>query len=269
MAAARNYIAKGSVALSLPQVILTEDIIKVVSSAILKFKDMNPDNKAEILKQKKNSFAEVLVDHVRAASGSLIALVPTMKQITVDGCEDDLSALFRHFLSGRLEFLGWTVTEQSRGGYSGNLNPGERDLTISWGSTELSVIEAVICSKPLTQDTQQADLLSHFQKLLGYTHSRVMFHITYAYIEDKTGILEFLKTSAKEHSPDGFNFMGLEDIPHTDSRPPGFIASYRGDFEIFQVVFLILNMGQQRQKRAAKTAAATKRRKAPKKIEAK
>ncbi|WP_163823266.1 hypothetical protein, partial [Proteus mirabilis] len=85
--------------------------IKVVSSAILKFKDMNPDNKAEILKQKKNSFAEVLVDHVRAASGSLIALVPTMKQITVDGCEDDLSALFRHFLSGRLEFLGWTVTE--------------------------------------------------------------------------------------------------------------------------------------------------------------
>ncbi|EPP1034590.1 hypothetical protein ACULWP_003966 [Cronobacter turicensis] len=269
LAAARNYIAKGSVALSLPQVILTEDIIKVVSSAILKFKDMNPDNKAEILKQKKNSFAEVLVDHVRAASGSLIALVPTMKQITVDGCEDDLSALFRHFLSGRLEFLGWTVTEQSRGGYSGNLNPGERDLTISWGSTELSVIEAVICSKPLTQDTQKADLLSHFQKLLGYTHSRVMFHITYAYIEDKTGILEFLKTSAKEHSPDGFNFMGLEDIPHTDSRPPGFIASYRGDFEIFQVVFLILNMGQQRQKRAAKTAAATKRRKAPKKIEAK
>ncbi|QKJ51380.1 hypothetical protein G9396_13125 [Providencia rettgeri] len=165
-----------------------------------------------------------------------------------------------------LEFLGWTVTEQSRGGYSGNLNPGERDLTISWGSTELSVIEAVICSKPLTQDTQKADLLSHFQKLLGYTHSRVMFHITYAYIEDKTGILEFLKTSAKEHSPDGFNFMSLEDIPHTDSRPPGFIASYRGDFEIFQVVFLILNMGQQRQKRAAKTAVATKRRKAPKKI---
>ncbi|HHQ6588759.1 TPA: hypothetical protein ACSTLU_000395 [Serratia fonticola] len=269
LSAARNYIAKGSVALSLPQVIITEDIIKVVSSAILKFKDMNPDNKAEVLKHKKDSFAEVLVDHVRAVSGSLMALVPTMKQITVDGSEDDLSALFRHCLSGRLEFLGWTVTEQSRGGYSGNLNPGERDLAISWGSTELSVIEAVICSKPLTQDAQKADLLSHFQKLLGYTQSRVMFHITYAYIEDKTGIFEFLKTSAKEHSPDGFNFMSFEDIPHTDSRPPGFIAFYRGDFEIFQVVFLILNMGQQRQKRAAKTAAATKKRKAPKKVETK
>ncbi|UCQ55679.1 hypothetical protein DCF75_07555 [Edwardsiella tarda] len=266
LTAARNYIAKGSVALSLPHVIINEDIIKVVSSAILKFKDMNPDNKAEVLKQKKDSFTEVLVEHIRAASASLMALVPTMKQITVDSSEDDLSALLRHCLSGRLEFLGWTVTEQSRGGYSGNLNPGERDLVINWGSTELSVVEAVICSRPLTQDSQRADLLSHFQKLLGYTQSKLMFHITYAYIEDKTGIFEFLKSCAKEHSPDGFDFMALEDISHTDSRPPGFIASYRGDFEIFQVVFLILNMGQQRQKCAAKTAAATKRRKAPRKV---
>lgn len=265
LAAARSHIASGSVALSLPQLIIKEDIINVVASAILKFKDMNPENKAEVLKRKKDSFAEVLTEHVQAVSGSLMALVPTMKQITVDGSEDDLSALFRHCLSGRLEFLGWTVSEQSRGGYSANLNPGERDLAISWGSTELSVIEAVICSRPLTQDAQKADLLSHFQKLLGYTHSRLMFHITYAYIEDKTGIFEFLKSSAREHSPEGFPFMGLENIPHSDSRPPGFIASYQGDYETFQVVFLILNMGQQRQKRAAQTAAKTKSRKAPKK----
>lgn len=60
-------------------------------------------------------------------------------------------------------------------------------------------------------------------------------------------------------------FVGLEPIPHDDSRPAGFVGRYTGDFGEVKVAFLVLNMGQQRQLGAAKTADATKKRRAPRK----
>lgn len=130
----------------------------------------------------------------------------------------------------------------------------------------LAVIEAVVCNRPLTQDSMRADLESHFQKLLGYGNPRIFFHLTYAYIEDKQALMQVLETSAETASPPGFAYLGREPIPHDDSRPLGFVARYSGGFGEVKVVFLILNLGQQRQRQAAKTAAATKARKAPKKL---
>jgi hypothetical protein len=110
----------------------------------------------------------------------------------------------------------------------------------------------------------KADLESHFQKLLGYGNPRVFFHLTYAYIEDKLGLMRFLETSAEMASPPRFTYLGREPIPHDDSRPPGFVARYSADFGEVKVVFLVLNLGQKRQRDAAETAGATKARKAPK-----
>ena len=144
------------------------------------------------------------------------------------------------------------------------INAGERDLLVTWGSSVLALIEAVICDKPLTQDAMKADLESHFQKLLGYGNPRIFFHLTYAYLEDKQALMQFLEASAEIVSPPGFTYLGRESIPHEDSRPPGFVARYSADFGEVKVVFLVLNLGQQRQRQAAETAAATKVRKAPK-----
>jgi hypothetical protein len=167
-------------------------------------------------------------------------------------------------LSARVHFLGWSVGDQSKGGFSAKGNAGERDLLITWGSTVLALIEAVVCDAPLTQDAMLADLESHFQKLLGYGNPSVFFHLTYAYIEDKAGLMSFLETCAESASPPGFTFLGREPIPHTDSRPPGFVARYAADFGEVKVVFLVLNLGQQRQRDAAQTAGVTKLRRAPK-----
>ena len=101
------------------------------------------------------------------------------------------------------------------------------------------------------------------QKLLGYGNPRVFFHLTYAYVEDKAALMRFLETSAETASPPGFNFLAIETIPHEDSRPPGFVARYSAEFGEVKVIFLVLNLGQQRQLLAAKTAGATKARKAP------
>jgi hypothetical protein len=262
--AARAHIASGAPFLSVPDVSVYDDLVANVASAIARFRTMNPSDQARVLQQQADPFEGLLVDYVRAAADAVVSLVPMMKGVQIDAIEDDLSAFIQQLLSARVQFLGWSVGDQSKGGYSAKGNAGERDLLITWGGSVLALIEAVICDQPLTHDAMQADLESHFQKLLGYGNPRVFFHLTYAYIEDKAGLMRFLETSAETASPPGFTFVGREPIPHEDSRPPGFVARYAADFGEVKVVFLVLNMGQQRQRNAAQVAGTTKSRRAPK-----
>ena len=185
---------------------------------------MNPSDQARVLQRQADPFEALLVEYVRAAADALVSLVPMMKGVQIDAIEDDLTAFIQHLLAARVQFLGWSVSDQSKGGFSAKGNPGERDLVIAWGSSVLALIEAVICDKPLTQDAMKADLESHFQKLLGYGNPRVFFHLTYAYLDDKQGLMQFLETSAESASPPGFTYLGRDPIPHDDSRPPGFVA---------------------------------------------
>ena len=265
LAAARSHIASGAPFLSVPDISLHEDLVKNVTAAISRFRLMNPTEQARVIQQGTDPFEALLVDYVRAAADAVVSLVPMMKGVQIDTIEDDLTAFVQHLLAARVQFLGWSVGDQSKGGFSGKGNAGERDLLVAWGSSVLALIEAVICSKPLTQDAMKADLESHFQKLLGYGSPRIFFHLTYAYLEDKQALMRFLEVSAETVSPPGFTYLGREPIPHEDSRPPGFVARYSADFGEVKVVFLVLNLGQQRQRSAAKSAAATKVRKAPRK----
>ncbi len=264
LAAARSHIASGAPFLSVPDVSVYEDLVGNVASAIARFRTMNPADQAKVLQRQVDPFEALLVDYVRAAADAVVSLVPMMKGVQIDAIEDDLTAFIQHLLAARVQFLGWSVGDQSKGGFSAKGNPGERDLLITWGSSVLALIEAVICDRPLTQDAMKADLESHFQKLLGYGNPKVFFHLTYAYIEDKQGLMRSLETLAEMASPSGFTYLGREPIPHDDSRPPGFVARYSADFGEVKVVFLVLNLGQQRQRQAAKTAAASKTRKAGK-----
>jgi hypothetical protein len=265
LTAARSHIASGAPFLSVPDVSVDEKLVENVASAIARFRMMNPSEQAKVLQRQPDAFEALLIDYVRAASDAVVSLVPMMKGVQIDAIEDDLTAFIQHLLAARVQFLGWSVSDQSKGGFSGKGNPGVRDLLITWGSSILGIIEAVKCDKPLTHDSMKADLESHFQKLLGYGNPRIFFHLTYDYTGDMQGIMKFLETSAETASPSGFSYLGREPIPHDDSRPHGFVARYSADFGEVKVVFLVLNLGQQRQRKAAKTAATTKARKAPKK----
>lgn len=264
LAAARSNIASGAPFLSAPEVSVYEDLIDNVASAIARFRTMNPADQARALQRKADSFEALLVDCVRAAGDAVVSLVPMMKGVQIDAIEDDLNAIIQQLLAARIQFLGWSVGDQSKGGFSAKGNAGERDLLITWGSSVLALIEAVICDRQLTQDAMKADLESHFQKLLGYGNPRVFFHITYSYIEDNVGLIRFLEAVAEKASPPGFSFLSREEISHEDSRPPGFVARYSADFGEVKVIFLVLNLGQQRQRHAAKTAGETRARKAQK-----
>lgn len=265
LTAARSHIASGAPFLSVPDISVHEDLVQNVASAIARFRLMNPTDQARVLQQRADPFEALLVDYVRAAADAVVSLVPMMTGVQIDAREDDLTAFIQHLLSARVQFHGWSVSDQSKGGFTAKGNAGERDLLVTWGSTVLTVIEAVICDEPLAWDAVKANLESHFQKLLGYGNSRIFFHLTYAYVDDKDALMRFLETLAETSSPPGFTYHGRETIPHDDSRPPGFVARYSADFGEVKVVFLVLNLGQQRQRQAAKTADDTKSRRAPKK----
>ena len=213
------------------------------ASAIARFRNMNASDQARVLQQQVDPLEGLLVESVRAAADALVDLRPMMDGIFGDHCEDDLNALIKHLLAARVQFLNWSVSDQSKGGYSAKDNPGERDILITRGGTTLSIVEALICDKPLTQDVMVADLESHFQKLLGYGNPRIFFHVTYAFIEDKTALMTVLRRAAEAASPPGFTFLASEAIPHEDSRPPGFAARYAGEFGDVKVVFLVLGHG--------------------------
>ena len=225
---------------------------------------MHPLEQAQVLSTRADAFESLVVEYVRAAADGVVSLVPMMKGVQIDAVEDDLTALVEQFLVARVHFFGWSTDGQSKGGFTAKGNPGERDLVLKWGSTTLALIEAVVCNRALSQDSMRADLESHFQKLFGYGNPSLFFHLTYAYLDDMAPLMAVLERIADSAQPPGYSFRGRDPIPHTDSRPPGFVARYEGDFGEVKVVFLVLNMGQQRQREAAKVAAATKSRRSPK-----
>jgi hypothetical protein len=263
LTAARAYIASGAAFLALPEVSAYDDLMVNVGSAISRFRLMGPQQQARVLSQQSDAFEALLIDYVRAAADAVVSLVPMMKGVDIDAIEDDLNAFVQHLLAARVQFFGWSVNDQSKGGYSANANAGERDIILSCGSTILAIVEALKCKSALTQDVVRADLESHFQKLLGYGNQRIFFHLTYAYI-DVRDVVTFLENAAATACPPGFKYLGQEKIPHEDSRPPGFVARYDADFGEVKVVFLVLNLGQHRQRNAAVTAGQTKARKASK-----
>lgn len=254
--AAREYFAKGAPFSGFANTSLDDDPLPQVKQALLALAQMDPVAQAQALNPNRDAFDRVVIDFVRGASGSICGLVPMMRKVTINESEDDLTAFLHRILEARVEFLGWTVSDQSRGGRTPKGNAGERDLVLRKGSTALAVLEAVVCDKPITWEWSRSELKMHFQKLLGYDTCRLFFHLTYAYIPDLASITAHLRQVAQAEAPDGFMFIGADNIPHTDSRPTGFIARYQGALSEVKVVFLILDLGQHPQQAASILAAS-------------
>jgi hypothetical protein len=255
LSGARAYLAKGAPFAGFANTSLDEDPVPQVKRALLALAQMDPVAQAQALNPYQDGFDRVVIDFVRGATGSLCGLVPMMKKVTIDESEDDLTAFLQRVLEAKVEFLGWTLSDQSRGGRSPKGNAGERDLVLRKGSTTLAVLEAVVCDKPLTQEWSRKELKTHFQKLLGYDTCRLFFHLTYAYIPDLASIAAHLRQVAQAEAPDGFTFVGADEIPHIDSRPTGFIARYQGALSEVKVAFLVLDLGQHPQRAASNLAA--------------
>ena len=244
--AARGYVESGRPLTVGTSISIADDPISRVKAVLFEFQQMDPSRQAEVLVPGSDSLSMFVTDYVRRVAASVTSLVPMMKIVTIDSVEDDLSSLVRELLTLSLEFFGWSVLDQSRGGYTAKGNPGERDLVLKKGSTTLAVIEAAVCRNAIPVQ----NLRDHFRRLLAYSECDLFFCVVYSYLEASAPVEEQLRRIAREEAPEGFRFDHFDNIPHRDSRPSGFVAHYEAERGLVKMVFLVLDMAQYAQRNA-------------------
>ncbi len=250
--AARSLLHGDSTAVARINLITDTKNIAAIKQALFDLSQLDHISQTSVFKPPPESFEAWVIEQVRSAAASVVSLVPMMKVIVLDECEDNLSALIRELLTGRLAFIGWSIVDQTKGGFTSKGNPGERDLVIKRQETELTVIESVVCGRPVDRAWENGK--RHFRKLFSYSSCHLFFHLTYAYVANIVSLIATLKVISEHDAPAGFEFSGSEDIPHTDSRPHGFMARYNSQLGEVKVVFLVLDLEQSAQKTAAKVA---------------
>ena len=224
-----------------------DGVIGRVRAAVSELQSMDHVGQARVL-ELSGSVDKFVIDHVRSAATSLIELVPMMRGVKIDSCEDDLNALIRELLTQRVQFLGWSVADQSKGGFTASGNAGERDLIIKRRSATVSVVEAMICGRG--RGGCRRNLRRHFHRLLAYSTCDMYFLIAYSYVDRPSEVLQTMREVAREDSPQGVSHRRIVGIVRADSGPPGFIAYYGGEWNEIKVVFLALDMRQEAQRRA-------------------
>jgi len=177
-----------------------------------------------------------------------------MRKLGLDSSEDDVTAVLQGILNARLRFVNWALGDQSKGGWTAEENPGERDLVVKHDTAILSVIEAIMVRNPTTHQAVRNDLTLHFQKLFAYESCKVYFHVSYVTVPNPRTVLEHLNNAARSTAPAGIEFLKIEQLATEDSGPMGFTAVYASEIGERRVHFLVLDFHQGVQKNAAKQA---------------
>lgn len=225
--------------------------VRRLKDAMAQFQRAPALDKAAILHNGADPLSALIADYVDNALAGVANLAPLLKRGVLRDGEDDITALLKQMLNGSLRFLGFSTPDQCKGGYTPNENYGERDLILVDGNTEIAVLEAVIADGNVPKN----DLVKHFRKMLGYGDCSLYVYLTYAWLDDMTRLIDALKSIAKEEAPSGHAFEGLEERPRVGNAPAGFTARYRVGGQAIQVVFRVLDLGQERLRNAAASSA--------------
>lgn len=253
--AAREHLNLGAPAYLGVLSVSTDDPVAAIQSALFRLTQHDPGIQARVVSRETTEAH--LTEEIRSAAAGVTSLVPHLRDVALQ--EDDVTAVLLRILEPRARLFGWSVPDQSKGGYSARGNPGERDLVLRKDGYVISVIEAMVCNQNPATDTQQRNLSSHFQKLFGYDQCRVFFHVVYSYVDAPEDVLTTMGGIAKSSAPGGFVHRSTVALPREDSRPIGLVATYAapggGDVK---VVCLVLDMKQQAQRAAAVLAGQTR-----------
>jgi tetratricopeptide (TPR) repeat protein len=231
-----------------------EDPVRWIRRANEKLLALNAVDQARALSPGDATLGDFLLRHLREASAGVTQLRPMMRNLGLDSSEDDVTAVLQGILNARLRLVSWALGDQSKGGWTAEENPGERDLVVKRDTAILSVIEAIMVRNPTTHQAVQNDLTLHFKKLFAYESCKVYFHISYVMIPNPGRVLEHLSNAARSTAPAGIKFLKIEPLVTEDSGPMGFSAVYTSEIGERRVHFLVLDLHQGVQKNAAKEA---------------
>ena len=244
LSAIRENIDRHVPYVTAPSLSMDDDPVPGIRQALAAFARLGHAEQAEAL-HPHGRLDLYLLDEIRGACSSIVALAPMMKTLGMLHKEDDISSVLKHILRSRLLIAQWAVEDQSRGGFSKSGGVGERDLIVSKGAATLAVIEALI-----VDSVEAGNLTSHFNKLLGYDTCRFFFHITYARGANCARVLGHLRKACTT-PPSGINYGHSEELADVDSSPAGFKAYYEIGSRPVIVTFLVLEMAQPVQRAAA------------------
>jgi hypothetical protein len=252
--AVANQINTGTPFFGLISSSTNEDPVQWIRRANEKLLALDAVDQARALSPADATIGDFLLRHLREASAGVTQLMPMMRNLGLDSSEDDVTAVLQGILNARLRFVSWALGDQSKGGWTAEENPGERDLVVKRDTAILSVIEAIMVRNPTSHQAVRDDLTLHFKKLFAYENCKVYFHVSYVMIPNPGTVLQHLNDAARLTAPAGIEFVKIEPFATEDSGPRGLTAVYASEIGERRVHFLVLDLHQGIQKNAAKEA---------------
>lgn len=217
------------------------DHITSIRVALQKLTELNSCDVGNILGPTGGGVNKYLIREVSRSLASLqqmAAMLRDRKDPKNDAkLEDDLNTAVRELLAARLSIVKWNVSDQSLGGSTLRGNPGERDIVIRSSGTELSIIEALVCS-----NVDKANIKKHFDKLLPYGICSLYFHVIYSYLNEVGPLLKYVEKMLKSEIPYGLTFLYCEPLKEPDYQVAGYVATYRLDHRDITVVFMVVDL---------------------------
>lgn len=253
--ALKNDLQAGDATPSVASASVVVDSISSIRAALQQLTELPPSQVGDVLGPPGRGVRGYLVRQVTRAVAALqhmAAMLRDRKNPEDEArLENDLNTAVREVLSASLAVAKWDVADQSLGGTTANGNPGERDAVIRVSGQEISIYEALVCSR-----LDRPNIKKHFDKLLSYGVCDIYFHVTYSYAKELKPLLEYVEQMLEHEVPPGLTYLGCEFLGPPDYETSGYIATYRVDHREVAVVFLIVDLKVSRPP-VAEAAAST------------
>ncbi|HEY6927025.1 MAG TPA: hypothetical protein VI653_26345 [Steroidobacteraceae bacterium] len=239
--ALKNDLQSGDAMPSVASASVTVDPISSIRAALQQLAELPPSQVGDVLGPPGRGIRGYLVRQVSRAVAALqhmAAMLRDRKNPEEEArLEDDLNTAVREVLGASLAVVKWDVGDQSLGGTTSNGNPGERDAVIRVSGQEISIYEALVCSRLERTYTKK-----HFDKLLSYGVCDTYFHVTYSYAEKLKPLLDYVRQMLEHEVPPGFTYLGCEILAPPDYETSGYLATYSAGHREVAVVFLIADL---------------------------
>lgn len=237
----RDDLQAGVVTTTLAPASATVDLISSIRTALHQLTELPPTQVGDVLGPPGRGVRGYLVRQVSRAVATLqhMAAILRDRKNPEDTArfENDLNTAVREVLGASLAVVKWDVADQSLGGATANGNPGERDAVIRASGQEISIYEALVCSR-----LDRGYIKGHFDKLLSYGVCDIYFHVTYSYAKELKPLLDYIRQMLEHEIPPDLAYLGCEIVGPPNYETSGYIATYRAEHREIAVVFLIADL---------------------------